>query len=158
MTYNFEQYIKLLEYQKELSKEKKFLHNENPAKHSELLKQSARISEHLYWLHKQEFKQLINDFLSFKINGKDFDQKFSQLVREIGNESGLKNQAKLKSIEVNSKSLGFGSLISEIYLCCDEFYEEYDPNEGYDPALKTEEQLRQAIKDLLPKIQEYYSI
>ena len=159
MTYNFEQYIKLLIYQKKLSEEKRSLRKENPEKYSELLRQSARISEHLYWLHKKEFKQLINDFLSFKINGKDFDQKFSQLVKKIEKESNLENSEKLKSIEINSKSLGFGTLISEIYLCCDEFFDEYNPKEEeFDPALKTEEQLRQAVKDLLPKIQKYYSL
>ena len=158
MTYNFKKYIELLKYQKELAQEKKSLRKENRAKYSELVRQSARILEHLYWLHKQEFRQLINDFLSSKINGKDFDKKFSQLAREIEKESHLENQTKLKSIEVNSKSLGFGALISEIYLCCDEFYEEYDPKEGEDSALKTEVDLKQAVKDLLPKIQEYYSL
>ena len=31
---------------------------------------------------------------------------------------------------------------------CNEFYEDYDLNEGEDPALKTEEQLRNAVKSL----------
>ena len=61
----------------------------------------------------------------------------------------FKNPEALKLIKPNPRSLGFGTWISEIYLCCDEFYEDYDINKGQDPALKTEEQLRDALKSLV---------
>ena len=108
MSYNSEKYIQLLGYQKELLSQNKFLMKENPAKYSELLRYSARLSEHFHWLHKHQFMELINDFLSFKISAKDFDQKFSQLVREIEKKCHLKNYQELENIEVNSKSIGFG--------------------------------------------------
>ena len=76
--------------------------------------------------------------------------KFSEMVTVIEKKSSLlfKNYEELKRIEPSPRSLGFGRWISEIYLCCNEFYEDYDLNEGEDPALKTEEQLRNAVKSL----------
>lgn len=71
----------------------------------------------------------------------------------------FKNYEELKCIEPSPRSFGFGTWISEIYLCCNEFYEDYedyDLNEGEDPALKTEEQLRDAVKSLFPEIQKYF--
>ena len=61
----------------------------------------------------------------------------------------------LKNIKPSSVSFEFAKWISEIYLCCDEFYEYYDINEGEDPALKTEEQFRDAVKSVFPEIQKY---
>jgi hypothetical protein len=54
-------------------------------------------------------------------------------------------------------SLGFGTLISEIYLCCNEFYSDFNEEEDRTeiPFAKTEEQLRDAVKSLFPEIQKY---
>ena len=80
------------------------------------------------------------------------------MVTVIEKKSSLlfQNYEELKRIEPSPRSLGFGKWISEIYLCCNEFYEDYDLNEGEDPALKTEEQLRDAVTSLFPEIQKYF--
>ena len=62
----------------------------------------------------------------------------------------------LKNIKPSSISFEFAKWISEIYLCCNEFYENYDVTKEKDPVLKTEEQLRDAVKSLLPEIQKYF--
>ena len=158
MKYNCGEHIKFLNYQQELKKQNKSLRTQDPIKYSKLQKYSARISEYLHWFQKNEYLQLIKDFLNSKIDGKEFDKKFSKMVTVIEKKSSLlfKNYEELKRIEPSSISLGFGTWISEIYLCCNEFYQDYDLNEGEDPALKTEEQLRDAVKSLFPEIQKYF--
>ena len=158
MKYNCGQHIQLLKYQQELKKQNKSLKTKNPIKYSKLLNHSSIINEYLHWSQKNKYLQLIKDFLNSKIDGKEFDEKFSKMVTVIEKKSSLlfQNYEELKRIEPNSKSLGFGKWISEIYLCCNEFYKDYDLNEGKDPALKTEEQLRDAVTSLFPEIQKYF--
>jgi hypothetical protein len=81
------------------------------------------------------------------------------MVRVIEKKSRLlsKNYEELKCIEPNSMSLEFGTWISEIYLCCNEFYPTSKEEERAEiPFAKTEEQLRDAVKNLLPEIQKYF--
>lgn len=80
------------------------------------------------------------------------------MVTVIEKKSSLffKNYEELKPIEPSPRSFGFGRWISEIYLCCNEFYENYNLNEGENTALKTEKQLRDAVKSLFPEIQKYF--
>ena len=158
MTYNYKEHIELLNYQQELEKQNKFLINQDSIKYSKLVRYSATISEYLHWSQKEEYLQLIKDFLNFKIDGKEFDNRFSKMVKVIEEKSRLlfKNYEELKHIEPSPRSIGFSTWISEIYLCCDEFYVDYDLNEGEDRFLKTEEQLRDAVKSLFSEILEYF--
>ena len=109
MKYNCEKYIELLNYQKILKKENKSLKIQDPIKYSKLRKYSLMINEYLHWSQKNKYLRLIKDFLNFKINGEEFDKKFSQLVREIEKKSRLldKNYDELKLIEPSLMSLGF---------------------------------------------------
>lgn len=158
MKYNCEEYIQLLSYQQELKKQYKSLKTQDPIKYSKLVAYSARISEDLHWSHKNEYLQLIKDFLNSKIDGQEFDKKFSEMVTAIEKKSNLENYEELKCIEPNPKSIGFGTWISEIYLCCNEFYSDFNEEEDRTeiPFGKTEEQLREAVKNLLPEIQKYF--
>lgn len=160
MKYNCEEYIELLNYQQALKKQNKSLRTQDPIKYSKLRKYSARISEYFHWSQKNEYLQLIKDFLNFKIDGKEFDNKFSKMVTVIEKKSRLlsKNYEELKRIEPSSMSLGFGTWISEIYLCCNEFYSDFNEEEDRTqiPFAKTEEQLRDAVKSLFPEIQKYF--
>lgn len=78
------------------------------------------------------------------------------MIRVIEKKSRLlsKNSEELKRIEPNSMSLEFGTWISEIYLCCNQFYPSFKEAERAEiPFAKTEEQLWDAVKNLLPEIQ-----
>jgi len=131
MKYNCDEYIKLLNYQQALKEQNKSLRTEDSIKYSKLRNCSARISDYLHWSQKNEYLQLIKDFLNFKIDGKEFDNKFSKMVTVIEKKSRLlsKNYEELKRIEPSTMSLGFGTWISEIYLCCNEFYSDFNEEE-----------------------------
>jgi len=162
MKYNSEEYIDLLKYQQKLKKENKSFKTQDPVKYLKLKNYSARFTEDLHWFQRNEYLKLIEDFLNSKIDGKEFDSKFSEMVRFIEKKSNLlsKNYEALKRIELSSRSLGFGTWISEIYLCCNEFYPDF--NEESDrtdiPFGKNEDQLRNAINSLFPEIQKYFKI
>ena len=158
MEYQYREHIQFLQYQEELKKQKKALRTHDPIKYSKLRKYSRIINEYLHWSHKNDYLQLIENFLNFKIDGKEFDKKFSKMVRVIEKKCRLlfQNYEELKNIEPNPRSVGFAEWISEIYLCCEEFYKDYDLSKGEDPALKTEEQLRDAVRSLFPEIQKYF--
>jgi len=122
MKYNCGEYIQLLNYQQALKKQNKSLRSQDPIKYSKLRKYSARISEYLHWSQKNEYLQLIKNFLNSKIDGNEFDKKFSKMVRAIEKKSNLlfKNYEELKRIEPSPRSMGFGIWISEVYLCSGE--------------------------------------
>lgn len=77
MQYNYQKYVELLKYDNLLRKKNKFLKDENKLKYLELKNYSLQINEHLHWSNKEQYLRLIEDFLSFKINGKTFESKIS---------------------------------------------------------------------------------
>jgi len=67
-----------------------------------------------------------------------------------------KNYELLKNIKPSSISFEFAKWISEIYLCCDEFYPDFDEKDPPDfPFAKNEEDFRNAVADIFPQIQKY---
>ena len=83
MQYNYQKYVELLKYYDSLRKQNKFLKDENKLKYLELKNYSLQINEHLHWCQKDKYLELIEDFLSVKIDGKTFESKFSSLVEAI---------------------------------------------------------------------------
>lgn len=155
--YNYQKCVELLKYDASLLKQNKLLREENKLKYSELKSYLLQINEHLHWSKKNAYSQLIEDFLNYKIDAKKFDNKFSKMVNTIEDESRslTKNYEMLKEIRPNSASFEFAKWISEIYLCCNEFYEDYYLMERDDPAIKSDEQLRSAVTTLYTEIQKY---
>ncbi len=83
MQYNYQKYVELLKYDDLLRKQNKFLKDENKLKYLELKKYSLQINEHLHWFNKDPYLELIEEFLSFKINGETFENKFCNMVEAI---------------------------------------------------------------------------
>lgn len=62
-----------------------------------------------------------------------------------------KNYEMLKNIKPRSISFEFAKWISEIYLCYDQFYRDFDEKNPPDfPFAKNEEDFRNAIDDIFP--------
>lgn len=81
---------------------------------------------HFYYkLLRDEYLQLINDFVNFKIDAEKFDKLFCKKVQFIEkrclNLVENLNYEDLRRFKPNSMSDKFLELISEIYLCCNEF-------------------------------------
>ena len=158
MQYNYRRYIELLKYNDFLRKKNKFLKDEDKFKYLELKNYSLQINEHLHWSNKKQYSQLIESFLSFRINGKIFESKFCSMVQAIEKKCLLltKNYKILKNIKPSPISFEFAKWVSEIYLCCDEFYPDFDETDPPDfPFAKNEEDLRNAVADIFTQIQKY---
>ena len=54
-----------------------------------------QINDHLHWSQKDEDLQLIEDFLSFKINGQTFESKFFSMVEAIEKKCRLLTKKKV---------------------------------------------------------------
>jgi hypothetical protein len=62
----------------------------------------------------------------------------------------------LNTFQFNSKSFGFTKWTSEMDLCCDEFYPDFQPQDQIDfPFSRDEENFRTFIAHILPQIQKY---
>jgi hypothetical protein len=158
MQYNYQKYVELLEYDDLLRKQNKFLKDENKLKYLELQNYSLQINEYLHWSEKDEYLQLIEDFLSFKINGQNFESKFSNMVEAIEKKCRFlsKNHERLKNIKPSGISFEFAKWVSEIYLCCDEFYPDFDEKDLPDfQFAKNEEDFRNAVSNIFPQIEKY---
>ena len=158
MQYNYQRFVQLLKYDHVLRQKNKLLKNEDKLKYLELKNYSLQINEHLHWSNKEHYLQLIEDFLNFKINGKIFESKFCSMVETIEKDYLLliKNYESLKDIKPSAISFDFAKWISEIYLCCDEFYPDFDEKDPPDfPFAKNEEDFRNAVAEISTQIQKY---
>lgn len=86
-------------------------------KKSKSLSLRARISDHLHWLNRKAYSQLIEDYLNFKIDDDDFGDQFSDMLLTIERESGIEQQddETLKKFKVSPESYQFGEWVSAIH-------------------------------------------
>ena len=91
-------------------------------------------------------------FVSHELTGAEFVSKFFFKILNDRKESSIlkkdfKRQAKL---ELNPKSYQFSEIIDNFYLALEAFDEEPEPED------LTEDQLRQIVKDVLPRVEKYF--
>lgn len=155
MKYNYQKHIKLIKYRNELRKQGKLLILEDRKKAIELSEYTIRILDQLHWLNRNQYLQLIMDFLNSKLDGNQFDEKFSKMFSKFDDDPLQRNCEQLKIFKLNPESRGFAQPVSEIYESCEQFFDEYNSEEEFDPALLDEKQLREDVKNSLSEIQKY---
>ena len=158
MTNSLKLYIELLKYDRALKKHKSSLEEQDRNKYLKLLKYSLKLSDHVHWQQKNEYLNLMKNFVDSKIDGKQFVSQFDKLHRS--NEAAVKkletDLKELNSFEVNPKSFGFTEWTSEIDLGCDEFYPDFQPQDQVRFAFaRDEENFRAFVADIIPQIQKY---
>ena len=72
-------YIKLLEYDKFLKKDGTSLKKQDREKYSKLLNYSVKLSDHIHWQQKDDYLNLMKNFVDLKIDGKQFRSQFDKL-------------------------------------------------------------------------------
>ena len=158
MTNSLKLYIELLKYDRALKKHKSSLEEQDRNKYLKLLKYSLKLSDHVHWQQKNEYLNLMKNFVDSKIDGKQFVSQFDKLHRS--NEAAVKkletDLKELNSFEVNPKYFGFTEWTSEIDLGCDEFYPDFQPQDQVRFAFaRDEENFRAFVADIIPQIQKY---
>lgn len=94
-------------------------------------------------------------FVSHELTGTEFISEFFFKILNDRKEYSIlqkdfKRQAKL---ELNPKSYQFSEIIDNFYLALAAFDKEPEPG---DSGFLTKDQLRQIVKDVLPKVEKYF--
>ena len=153
---SIEEYIQLLKSEQELMKQNKSLITEDKDKYCKLLNYAAktndhlnlkyvsRIEDHLHWSNRNQYLQLIQDFLNFKIDGKNFSDQLNLTFRD-SMESWPSDSTALRNIEFKPDSIHFETWISDMQFCCIQFSD----------SIKTEAQLRDVVRELMNRKEDY---
>lgn len=146
MTYNQKRYIELLKRSEDLKNIGKSFYQESKDEYLELSKYEGDIQSYLYWKSRNLFVLLMEKFVNRIISGKEFSDSFFELRQRLICEcSGFLKalcSEKLKDFQLDTRSYGFGNLISFLKAECDNFSEDYQNEEFYD-----------SIKDCFLKLQ-----
>ena len=158
MKYNPQKYIKLLKEAQSLKKQGKTLELEDETKYFNLLRYRVELSDFIHWKKKSQYLNVLKLFVNVKIDGNTFVNQYLEIF--YFNEEVVRNLEKdfkcLANVQLNLKSLGFSSWISELELCCDEFYPNFGPQDALTFRFaKDEEQLRAAVANIIPEIGQY---
>ena len=94
-------------------------------------------------------------FVSHELSGSEFVSTIFFRILKDKKESNLlkKDFERQATLELNPKIFQFSKIISSLYLVLEAFDEELEVE---DSACLTEDQLRQIVKDVLPKVQKYF--
>ena len=162
-----ETFFQLLECSHELEKNKKYLINEDPIAFRKLLNFLVIIEENLHWKVKNQYLELIEDFLNGSISADDFSvifmgmyEKIAEKVRRLKVDIKEKNtlSPSFQSSEIvellsKGKACGIGALLSSIYGDCNSFNPDLSlENDSY----LDEEQLKDSIKKIFFEMKKKY--
>lgn len=108
---------------------------------------------------KSQYLNLLKLFVNSKIDGGTFVNHYLEIFyfneKVVGNLE--KDFKRLASVQLNLKSSGFTKWTSELELCCDEFYPDFEAQDNVRFRFaKNEEQLRAAVANLIPQIEKYF--
>ena len=94
-------------------------------------------------------------FVSHELTGREFvDHFYFKLLNDIDEANLLtKDLKKQETLELNPKSYQFSKIISDFYFALEAFDDEPEPG---DSSFLSENQLRQIVKDVLPRVEKYF--
>jgi len=106
-------------------------------------------------LSSKFYLETMQKFVSQELSGEEFVTRIFFRILNDRKESSIleKDFQKQKRLELNPKIFQFSEIIDNLYLPLEAFDEE--PEVG-DSACLTEDQLRQVVKNVLPKVEKYF--
>lgn len=120
------------------------------------------VKAHYHWSSKNEYLELMQELLNFNIDGHQFCSQFLEMYSRLNQKSWMLDQDAekglewLKSIEPNEESDKFNTLLGGIWQICYLFINPNAVNVTVTrptKIIKTEEELRDAVRTLFPDIQ-----
>lgn len=114
-----------------------------------------------YWLNRERYNTLLQQFTSEQITGREFESRFTQqwrLDRDAEAKKanpGCLNSFKLKSSDShNQAERAYESVLSQIFTACDVF----EPDDAYRTEHEYSEQmLRQFVVDVIQQHPQFFS-
>jgi hypothetical protein len=113
-------FFKLLNYSNKLKLENKFLIIENERSFDKLLKNLVLISNNFHYSKKQEYIDLIRDFLNNRITTQEFSDSFTFMHEDINNQINKMKKNESKELgdflyESNPNQESFNKLLLKLY-------------------------------------------
>jgi len=142
--YNKERYIALVNELNEAKAKGINWYKKNPQKYNELLCYQSVLSNHLFWLEREEFLVIIEKFLNNTIEFEQFEDEFSELwvQTQLQSHKDKRNSLVIKTIDPDPQSDSFCSRVTAIYRGFEEIEDE----------VWTKEEMKPFVKRLLIKI------
>lgn len=150
MTYKKKKHIELLKRFLDFRKQGKSIYDlyvENRNEYLELSRYRSMVSDCIFWTRRKEFVLCMENYVNDSIDFKDFEIAFSKLWWQYlkkGKELQIDLKG-LKNFELDSKSDGFGSLVT----CVFRQFEVLEDEEC------TEQEVKDYVRNILQRIQPY---
>ena len=148
--YNNVRHLELLRRFLDFKKQGKNIYDfylEKRDEYSELSRYQCMVNDYIFWTHRKEFVLCMENYVHDSIDFEDFEIAFSRLWEtSMKAYIALKIDLKgLKNFELDSKSDGFGSLVTAVF----RQFEVLEDEEC------TEEEVKDYVRDIFQKIQPY---
>ena len=113
------------------------------------------LRDYVFWQYREFYLEKMQKFVSHELTGREFvDHFYFKLLNDIDEANLLKKDfKKQETLELNPKSYQFSKIISDFYFALEAFDDE--PESG-DSSFLSENQLRQIVKDVLPRVEKYF--
>jgi len=113
------------------------------------------LRDHVFWKSSEFYLETIQKFVSHELSGEEFVTRIFFRILNDRKESSIleKDFQRQKRLELNPKIFQFSEIIDNLSLPLEAFDKE--PEVG-DSARLTEDQFRQVVKNVLPKVEKYF--
>ena len=113
--------------------------------------------DYVFWESSEIYLESMQKFVSHELSGSDFVIRVFYQILEDKKKSDLltKDFERQATLELNPKIFQFSEIIKDLDLILEAFNEEESDVE--DSVSLTEDQLRKIVKDLLPKVEKYFT-
>jgi hypothetical protein len=118
LNYNKKRHLELLKYSQDLKQQGKSIHDESRKDYLELLKYSAMLNRHLYWETRDQYLELLNEFMEKKIDITEFCDTFCRRS-ELNDEAVDMLNSNLILLSPHEKSIEFSNFMGQIFDCCE---------------------------------------
>ena len=117
------------------------------------------LSDHVFWESSEIYLKSMQKFVSHELSGSEFVSTIFFRILNDRKESNLlkKDFEKQARLELNPKIFQFSEIISNLDLALEAFNEEDSDCLTEDEVCLTEDQLRKIVKEVLPKVEKYFT-
>lgn len=106
---------------------------------------SNSLKDYVFWKYREFYLEEMQKFV---------DHFYFKLLNDIDEANLLKEDfQKQEALELNPKSYQFSKIISDFYFALEAYDEKPEPD---DSNFLSENELRQLVKDVLPRVEKYF--
>jgi|GEM_PF-1629723 len=139
MIYNQQRHIQLLKRSQDFKDQGKSFYKESPEESLELSSYNAAVEENIFWQQRYKVAELMQDFLTRKIDGQKFCDRVFGLRRNlmIASDKFLiqLGAGEVKDFQPDPRSKKLSGFLSGLFGYCDDFMEYYE-NDQFSDAMQ----------------------